>query len=481
MQSQDGLPEELYCELSIRSLRDRYASGALTPVDLVRTLYRRISARGADHVWIHLVDEGSVVEQARRLMAQRARGDDLPLYGIPFAVKDNIDVAGMPTTAACPAFSYRPDASAVAVEKLLAAGAICIGKTNLDQFATGLSGTRSPYGACSSVFNPDYASGGSSSGSAVAVGAGLVSFALGTDTGGSGRVPAGYNNVVGLKPTLGRVSLRGVLHNCRTLDAVSIFAPTCTDAMEVLDIIGGFDAADPFSQPEPDEAQPNAKGLPGAVRGCRIGVPKGKDREFFGNREASELFNLAIERLQNLGALIVEIDFAPLLEAGKFLFDGPWVAERTTSLREFLENRSDALMPVTRTVLESGFRWTAVDTFACLYRLREIKRQTEIALWPNIDVLVVPTAGTAHTIRELQDDPITRNTHNGYYSYFVNLLDLCAVAVPNGFLNTSGVAMGITLVAPAWRDQFVASIGDAYHTALGIAPGLAGRQPKETA
>ena len=480
MQIRDGLSTDVSCDFSFQSLRDLYASRTASPVDVMRRVYQRIAARGADGVWIHLGNEQALLDQAARLMLQHLRGDTLPLYGMPFAVKDNIDVLGMPTTAACPAFAYMPEASAPAVEKLLAAGAICLGKVNLDQFATGLSGTRSPYGVCTSVFNPDYAAGGSSSGSAVAVGAGLVSFALGTDTGGSGRVPAAFNNVVGLKPTLGRVSLRGVVPNCRTLDAVSVFALTCMDAMEVLSLVGGFDAADPFSRPEADQIPVAATRIDAVLPGCRFGVPRPQDREYFGNREAAALYDSAIERLRRLGGIPVEVDFAPFVEAGKFMFDGPWVAERAVSLRAFLANQRDAMMPITRTVIETAHNWTAADAFACLYRLREIKRQTEVAIWQNIDVLMVPTTGTAYTVRELQEEPIKKNNHNGYYSYFVNLLDLCAVAVPNGFLDSSGVPMGITFIAPAWRDQYVASIGDAYHEALGIAPGLAGRSSAAT-
>ena len=465
-------------DLSLPSLIELYAGGA-TPVDVTRFLYRRISARGHDSAWIHLAREEMVVEQARRLMIRRSQGEDMPLYGVPFAVKDNIDIAGMPTTAACPAFAYVPDASAPAVERLLAAGALCVGKTNLDQFATGLSGIRSPYGACTSIFNADYAAGGSSSGSAIVVGAGLVSFALGTDTGGSGRIPAGYNNVVGLKPTLGRISLRGVVPNCRTLDTISVFALTCTDAAAVLRVIDAFDAADPFSRSQADAVPVTATGMSVVRCGLRFGIPRTSDREFFGNRQSAALFDAAIERLQDLGGTSIEVDFTPFLEAGKLLFDGPWVVERAVYLRAFLRDHGADVMPVTRDVLETANRWTALDTFASLYRLREIKRQTEIAIWQNVDVLVVPTAGTAYTVRQLLDEPITRNNNNGYYSYFVNLLDLCAVAVPNGFLASSGVAMGITLIAPAWCDQRVASLGAAYHEALGIAPGLAGRTAVE--
>jgi allophanate hydrolase len=460
-------------DLSLSSLSRHYTSGDLVPADVLHAIFRRIEARGADSTWISLASEESTKERAILLDRQGSR-IDLPLYGVPFAVKDNIDVAGLPTTAACPAFSYLPKTSAPAVTKLIAAGAICIGKTNLDQFATGLSGVRSPYGPCASVFNRDYASGESSSGSAVAVGAGLVTFALGTDTGGSGRIPAGYNNIVGLKPTLGRVSLCGVVPNCRTLDTVSVFSLTCADGVDVLRVIEGFDPDDSFSRVTSAGRKPDRFISEQGLGGLTIGVPQAKDREFFGNREAERLFDSAIARITALGGATVEIEFADFLEAGRMMFDGPWVAERVVALADFLAAHRDAVLPVTRRILQSASRWSAADAFQHLYRLRSLKRRTEATIWSRIDALLVPTAATAFTIAELNNDPIVTNNRIGHYSYFVNLLDLCALAIPNGFLESNGVAMGVTLIAPAWNDEFLASIGDACHRALDTAPGLAG-------
>jgi allophanate hydrolase len=456
-------------DLALPTLRRHYAAGTLSPVDFVRLVYCRIGARGADPAWISIADEAVAVRQAEALQ-RRAATDWLPLYGVPFAVKDNIDVAGLPTTAACPGFAYVPDVSAPAVDRLIAAGAICIGKTNLDQFATGLCGIRSPYGAVPCVFNPDYAAGGSSSGSAVVVAAGLVTFALGTDTGGSGRIPAGYNNIVGVKPTLGLVSLRGVVPNCRSLDTVSVFALTCADGTEVLRAMAGFDPDDPFSRrPVAADRRPGA-GLPSGH--LTIGVPRRQDRTFFGNQEAEALFRAGIERLDGLGATVMEIDFAPFFEAGRMMFEGPFVAERAASVPDFFAAHPDVLLPVIRAILDTAQRWRGPDVFAHMHRLRALKRLIDTAVWPRIDVLAVPTAATAYTIAELEADPIARNNHNGHYSYFVNLLDLCAIAIPNGFLPDSSVAMGMTLIAPAWHDARLAGIGSRYEAILGLPPGL---------
>jgi len=456
-------------DLSLPTLRALYQSGDVAPVDVVRAIYRRIAARGNDATWITLVPEKAALDQAKLLTAQAVR-ETLPLYGIPFAVKDNIDVAGLPTTAACPGFSHVPSESAPSVAALLDVGAICLGKTNLDQFATGLCGIRSPYGPCASVFNPDYAAGGSSSGSAVAVGGGLASFALGTDTGGSGRIPAGYNNIVGIKPTLGLVSLRGVVPNCRTLDTVSIFALTAADGAEVLRLVAKYDPNDPFSRQTPHRDVQQPTGVDLDPRSLTFGVPREKDREFFGNRDAAALFDAAAARIGGLGVRIVEIDFAPFVEAGQMMFGGPWVAERVAGLSDFLPLRRDDLLPITRAIFDTAGRWSAADAFTQLYRLRTLKRALETEVWPQIDMLLVPTAPTAYRIAELEEEPILRNNHLGHYSYFVNLLDLCAVSIPNGFLPSNGVAMGVTLVAPAWQDGALAAIAAKCHAALHAPP-----------
>jgi allophanate hydrolase len=453
--------------LAISSLRRLYAAGAATPAAVLSGIYERIAARGADGVWIHLVAEEACRRQLAAADAARRNGTVLPLYGIPFAVKDNIDVAGMPTTAACPAFGYVAAQSAPAVSRLLAAGAICIGKTNLDQFATGLSGTRSPYGVCPSVFDERYPAGGSSSGSGVAVGAGLVSFALGTDTGGSGRIPAGFNNIVGLKPTRGLISTRGVVPACRTLDCVSVFALDCDDAGEVLALIAGDDPADPFSRPNPAAEMP----LP-ASRPFRFGVPHGAAAGFFGDGAAEALFAVAIERWEALGGTPVRADYAPFAEAGSMLYGGAWIAERFASVGAFIATHPEAVLPTTAEIISRSQRFQAADVFAQFYRLADIRR-TLAPLWRDIDFLVVPTSGTAYTIAALLAEPVELNNRLGYFSYAVNLLDLAAVALPNGFL-PDGPAMGVTLLAPAFSEQRLLAFGRRWQAALGIAPGPAG-------
>jgi len=450
--------------LEIATLRREYAERRLTPSRVVEALYARIARSRATNAWITLVDQDRALATARGL--ERSDPSALPLYGIPYAVKDNIDVAGLPTTAACPDFAYRPDRSATAVERLEAAGAICLGKTNLDQFATGLSGVRSPYGACASVFNADYIAGGSSSGSAVAVAAGLASFALGTDTGGSGRVPAGFNNIIGLKPTRGVIGAGGLVPNCRTLDCVSIFALTAADAHRVLLLTRGQDPRDPYSRAEADDADLAWRPPPARFR---FGVPARAQREFCGDRDAEALFEAAIARLTAIGGRPIEIDFAPFRAVCDLMFDGPWVAERYAALRTFVDTKAAAMLPITRAVIESARRWSAADTFDALYRLQALKRTTQ-AIWSSIDVLAVPTAPTALTLHALEQEPLRANNLLGTYSYFVNLLDLAAIAVPNGFL-PNRVAMGITLIAPPLSDGMLAGLADAYQARLAIAPG----------
>ena len=454
--------------LTISSLRRLYAAGAATPAAVLHAVYERIAARGVDGVWIHLVAEEACRRQLAAAAAARRNGAVLPLFGIPFAVKDNIDVAGMPTTAACPAFGYVAAQSAPAVARLLAAGAVCLGKTNLDQFATGLNGTRSPYGVCPSVFDERYPAGGSSSGSAVAVGAGLVSFALGTDTGGSGRIPAGFNNIVGLKPTRGLISTRGVVPACRTLDCVSVFALDCEDAGEVLALIAGDDPADPFSR-----ANPNTDDVPLPTGGpFRFGVPHGAAAGFFGDSAAEALFAAAIARWEALGGTPVPVDYAPFVEAGSMLYGGAWIAERFASVGAFIATHPEAVLPTTAEIISRSQRFQAADVFAQLYRLAEIRR-TLAPLWRDIDFLVVPTSGTAYTIAAVLAEPVELNNRLGYFSYPVNLLDLSALALPNGFL-PDGPAMGVTLLAPAFSEQRLLAFGRRWQAALGIAPGPAG-------
>jgi allophanate hydrolase len=450
--------------LDLQSLSVALAAGRVTPGEIVDVVDRRIEARGDDKVWIHRVPRAALAARARELEQRGPR--DLPLYGIPFAVKDNIDVAGLPTTAGCPAFAYTARETAPVVQRLIEAGAMLVGKTNLDQFATGLVGTRSPYGACANAFNAAYVSGGSSSGSAVAVAAGLVSFALGTDTAGSGRVPAAFNNLVGLKPTRGLLSARGVVPACRSLDCVSIFGLTAGDAARVFDIVASFDAGDAFARRE----EPSA--LATSFAGLRVGIPKQDQLEFFGNAAASGLFTSAVEKLVALGAQRIEIDFAPFLAAARLLYEGPWVAERYVAIRDFIEKNPDALLPVTRAIIGGATRHSAADTFAAQYRLMALRREAEQA-WRDVDIIVTPTTGTIYTIAEVNAEPIKLNSNLGYYTNFMNLLDLAAIAVPAGMLD-SGLPFGITLFAPAHADRSLCALGDAAQRALGKTLGATG-------
>lgn len=444
--------------LDFASLGAAYDAG-LHPEAVMAEVYRRIRARGQDHVWIHLVPEAEAAACARQLAARRAAGAKLPLYGLPFAVKDNIDVAGLPTTAACPEFSYVAGHTAHTVQRLLDAGAILVGKANLDQFATGLVGVRSPYGAPSSVFNPAYISGGSSSGSSVAVAAGLVSFSLGTDTAGSGRVPAAFNNLVGWKPTRGLVSTDGVVPACRSLDCISFFTLTCEDSRTLIELVSGYDASDAYSRPRPA----TLPALP--TETFRFGVPARHQLEFFGDTVAAEVFAQAVVRLESLGGRAVEIDFTPFRETAELLYAGPWVAERLAAIEPFYNQHPDAVHPVTASIIGGGARYSALDTFRAFYRLEALRQQTREA-WTAMDVLLLPTAGTIYTHEQVAREPVQLNTNLGLYTNFVNLLDLCGVAVPAGF-RPDGLPFGITLLAPAFTDDAVCAIGARFHRSLG--------------
>jgi allophanate hydrolase len=446
--------------LDLESLRAAYAEGILTPSEVVAEVYGRIQARGDDHVWITLRPEADALAEAAALAARCAAGEALPLYGVPFAVKDNLDVAGLPTTAACPAFAYIPLADAEAVHRLRAAGAIVIGKTNLDQFATGLVGVRSPYGAPSSVFHPDYISGGSSSGSAVAVAAGLVSFSLGTDTAGSGRVPAAFNHLVGWKPTKGLVSTRGLVPACRSLDCVSVFTLTCADAAAVAAVVSAYDAADPYARPAP--AGGAAPSFPAVFR---FGVPRSSQLEFFGDTAAANLYAAAIARLRALGGQPVEVDFNPFADTAALLYAGPWVAERLAAITPFADLHPDALHPVTAKIIGAARGLSAVEAFRAFYKLEELCCAAA-AEWARMDVLLLPTTPTIYTHAEVAAEPVLLNSRLGTYTNFVNLLDLAALAVPAGF-RPDGLPLGVTLMAPAFGDAALLALGARLHAALG--------------
>jgi len=434
----------------VARLREAYRARRLKPAEVAAEALRRIATYPDPAVWITRATEDAVMARANALAT--IDPESLPLFGIPFAVKDNIDCTGLPTTAACPPFAYSPSMNAHVVERLIAAGAILMGKTNLDQFATGLVGTRSPYGAPRSVFDARYISGGSSSGSAVAVAAGLVAFALGTDTAGSGRVPAAYNNIVGLKPTRGMISTRGVVPACRSLDCVSIFAHTAGDALDVLRAASGFDTADDYSRHETPLVLQESP---------RFGVLTSSEREFFGDEENARLYERAIERLEALGGTKVEIDFVPFRKAGALLYEGAWVAERLVALKTFIAEHEQSLDRSVRAIITGAARLPAADAFEGQYALAACRRAAD-AEWTRMDVLLLPTVPTQYTVDDVNADPIVLNRRLGHYTNFVNLLDCAAVAVPAGF-RRDGLPFGVTLVGPAFSDASLAVIADRLH------------------
>ncbi|MBB6143385.1 allophanate hydrolase [Silvibacterium bohemicum] len=458
--------------MDISTLQSLYRDSKLHPVALVEEIYDRIEADGLHPVWISLVPKTENLARAQEL-ASAGSVDTLPLFGMPFAVKDNIDVAGLPTTAGCPAYAYQPVTTATAVQRLLDAGAILIGKTNLDQFATGLVGTRSPHGACSSVFNPLYISGGSSSGSAVAVAKGLVSFSLGTDTAGSGRVPAAFNQIVGLKPTRGALSTTGVVPACRTLDCVSIFAETCADAAKVFSTAQAFDAVDSYSR-DSKTMSPRAWD----ITSFRFGVPRPEQLEFFGDSDSAISFAKSIQSLETLGGTKVEIDFAPFRAAANLLYSGAWVAERLAAIGSFLSDHASEIDPTVYKIIAGAERFTAVDAFQATYKLEELRRVTA-KVWDVIDLLLLPTVPRTYTIAEVQAAPIETNTNLGYYTNFVNLLDLAAVAAPAG-LKSSGLPFGVSLIAPAFSEASLLLTADSLHRKLTATISASARKLSET-
>jgi allophanate hydrolase len=430
-----------------------HRAGTTSPAQTVARSFARIRDHNDPAIFISLRNEQEAVAEAEALSAKDAA--QLPLYGIPVAVKDNIDVAGLPTTAACPAFAYSPAQDATSVARLRAAGAIVIGKTNLDQFATGLVGVRSPYGIPNNPMRADLIPGGSSSGSAVAVSTGLVPLALGTDTAGSGRVPAMLNNIVGLKPSLGLISTAGVVPACRTLDCVSVFALTVDDAMTALSATAGPDGADPFSRPRP-LAQMSA--FPTTLR---LGVPRDGQLIFFGDKAAEQAYRDALDRWTSLGATLVGFDLEPFYETARLLYEGPWVAERYLVIRNLLASSPESIHPVTREITAAGARLSAADTFAALYRLQGLRRIAERA-FSNIDALVLPTTPTVYSTAQVLANPIELNSRLGTYTNFVNLLDLCGLALPAA-IRPDEIPFGITLLAPAGQDAQLASIGRVFH------------------
>jgi allophanate hydrolase len=433
-------------DLGIHSLRAAYRGGTLTCHTVIEEVLTRIAQAGEDNVWISRMPDEALRDIAAALDARRGEIESLPLYGVPFAVKDNIDVAGLETTAACPGFAYLPEKSAAVVQQLIDAGAIVIGKANLDQFATGLVGVRSPYGVPRNPFDANYVPGGSSSGSAVAVSAGLVSFSLGTDTAGSGRVPAGFNNIVGLKPTPGLVDVDGVVPACASLDCVSVFALSCADADAVLAVVAP------------------AKVTPAIGPTFRFGVPT--PLEFYGDRAYEKLYAEAVEKLKEMGGTAVEFDYAAFRDAAQLLYNGPWVAERTASVGAFLEevHEGAGVWPETRQIILGGREYSAVDAFEGQYELAELKAKAAAAT-EGLDFLALPTAGTIYTVSQLRQEPLLYNSHLGHYTNFVNFFGLSALALPFGF-RPDGMPFGITLVAQPWAERALLAFGARWQRAV---------------
>jgi len=457
----------------ITSIHSGYENGSLLPSQVISKSHQRILKDKAS--WIFQIPMNHVVAEAQKLDEElknhKQSGKpfkDLlqkyPLFGIPFGAKDNLDVAGFPTTAACPAFSRTPWVTAPVIDQLKRVGAILMGKQNMDQFAAGLVGLRSPYGTPVNPFNPEYCPGGSSSGSGVATSTHQVSFSLGTDTAGSGRVPASFNNIVGLKPTPRVLSTRGLVPACRTLDCVSIFALTCDDAWKVFNQCREFDPKDEYAR------QYQIPPFHSSEKSLKFGYPAGSGLQFYGNTTgARELYLDALNLLtERTGATFVPIDFTPFFEVARVLYDGPWISERLSAITDFYNTRREDIHPITRGILDKGKTYSAVETFQAFRRLETLRRQAyEIWDESGIDALVVPTASVTPTIKEVQEVPVGLNTVLGLYTNFVNLLDLCGMAVPNGFL-PSGMPTGITIIGRAFDDHFVYQVGRLFQSARNL-------------
>ncbi|MCQ9392498.1 allophanate hydrolase [Pseudomonas viridiflava] len=457
----------LLTDLRLDSVRAAYQSGTLSPRQLILALQEKAAELNPGyHLFIHLLSPDELEPYLVALESRELK--DLPLYGVPFAIKDNIDLAGIPTTAACPDYTYTPERSATIVEQLMALGAVPMGKTNLDQFATGLNGSRSPYGPCPNSVLKEYPSGGSSSGSSLAVALGVSSFSLGTDTAGSGRVPAALNNLVGTKASKGLISTAGVVPACRTQDCVSLFTATAREASQLLALVAKLDPRDEYSRRNPAWNDATAFGAP---RPFRFGVPRAEDLEFFGCIQGPLLFSDAIDHLTALGGEAVTIDLSPFLEAASLLYDGPWVAERYSVAGQLMEENPAAVLPVIRAVLAKAPAVTGVETFRAHYRLQALKAICDKAL-EGLDCVVTPSIGRPVTSAELLAEPVLRNSELGYYTNFVNLLDYAAVAVPSTFMD-NGLPWGVTLFGRAFTDQYLLSLADAFqrHTALPLISG----------
>lgn len=453
--------------MTISAIHAAYRSGELTPQQLLTECLAH--AKADTHLaWISVLSDAQLAAYLKGLEGHSP--DDMPLFGIPFAVKDNIDLLDLPTTAACKEYAYQPKEHAFVVAQLIAAGAIPLGKTNLDQFATGLVGVRSPYGACQNSFDPTYVSGGSSAGSAVSVALGQVVFSLGTDTAGSGRVPASFNNLYGLKGTKGRVSCTGVVPACQNLDCVTIFSTTAADAKAVWQVAGAFDPVDPFARPAVA-----AKAMPAAFT---FGVPAAEQLGFFGDEAAEMLFWQSVETLKALGGEAVTINLDPFVQAAKLLYEGPYVAERLAAIKAFFRDDPTRCLPVIQTIVGGAEKRAAVEAYEALYALQRYKRVTDAEL-AKVDFIVTPTAGTIYPIADVEADPIQLNSNLGHYTNFMNLLDYCAIAISSGFRITGskrGLPFGVTLFAAAFQDDALLAIADLWQRKLDLPLGATGQE-----
>ena len=451
--------------LQISDLLEGYRDGSRTLASVMNQCLDH-AATLPEEVWIRLLNPDEVAKYVDALQGESPA--TRPLYGVPFVIKDNIDLAGIPTTAGCPDFSFIPEKSAFVVEQLIQAGAIPLGKTNLDQFATGLVGTRSPYGACPNSFDPDYISGGSSSGSAVAVAAGCCSFSLGTDTAGSGRVPAAFNNLIGLKPSKGLLSCSGVVPACKSLDCVSIFALDAADTQAVFQVASKFDPSDCYARElAPISADPGT---------WTFGVPKKEQLKFFGNDEYAAAFDASLVLMEQAGGTAVEIDFQPFLDAANLLYSGPWVNERFAAVGDFIQAGPERVLDTTRTIILSGLDIPAPQVFDAMYKMQAFKRITD-EIMGSVDLIVTPTAGTCYTRDAVNADPIALNSNLGFYTNYMNLLDYAAIAVPTA--KTSSVPFGITLVSFAGTDLKLLERAHQIQVASGLSVGTSEILPAE--
>lgn len=455
--------------MTIAALQAAYARGSLTPALLMESIRQRAAEYAGHNIWITVL---SASQQAGWLDALVGMDPAThPLWGIPFAIKDNIDLAGVPTTAGCPEFAYTPAASAQVVQQLLAAGAIPVGKTNLDQFATGLNGTRSPYGPCRNAFDPDYISGGSSSGSAVAVALGLASFSLGTDTAGSGRVPACFNNLVGVKPTRGLLSSSGLVPACRSLDCISVFALETDDANRVLASAEGFDPHDGGSR---RNSFANLARHYGQRAGpLKVGILAEDQLEFFGDADYQAAYKQTLLTLAASPDIeLVSVDYQPFDEAARLLYEGPWVAERYIACQPLIDERPEVIHPVVRSIIAGGRDLPATDLFRAQYRLADLQRQCAVQM-AELDCLLTPTAGRLFSVAEMLAQPVLHNSQLGFYTNFMNLLDMAAVAVPTAF-TARGLPFGVTLAGPAFSDRALLSIANRLRALLPLPLGTSG-------